>query len=76
MWATFWGVISTNEALPPSFVQVTRFDFDLPPKKGEVFARLSIKSQDRRNWGQIMPTIFLLFPSPPTVLPNGVKVAV
>ena len=51
IWATFLGIISTNEALPPKLVQVTRFDFELPPKKGEVFARLSIKSQGRRNWG-------------------------
>ena len=41
MWATFLGIISTNEALPHKLVRVTRFDFDLPPKKGEVFARLS-----------------------------------
>ena len=36
MWATFLGVISTNEALPNKLVRVTRFDFELPPKKGEV----------------------------------------
>ena len=51
MWATFLGNISTNEALPQKLVRITRFDFDLPTKKGEVFAILSIKSQGRRNWG-------------------------
>jgi hypothetical protein len=34
------GIISSNEAL---LVRVTRFDFDLPPKKGEVFASLSVQ---------------------------------
>ena len=36
----FYGT-DVNEALPPKLVRVTRFEFDLPPKKGEVFARLS-----------------------------------